>query len=1246
MSAISYNRSSVTPGVAGTVTWAYTGPDFVDTYTVTATLVFVVNNEYYFGYIKDIVSSTASRNGSVNVTITQAELNNAISDSGGTPTANTSFTVRFYVADTDWIVEDYTSYPVDQAVSAPSAVTLSKSSAGPSEAITLSWSGASAGWRNNITGYQIYRATSANGSYSLLKTVSTSATSGSTSVDAPSTNGGVYYYKVLTLGTISNSGQSSAAPSVTVSYSAPTIGTLSANKTHVTGGNVTLSWSGSAGTNNPITTYHVYQGNTKYGETTGTSMSVPASTTEGGTVTYKVYAIGAYSNSQASNTVTIYTITGVSAPTLVSCTPAAPEPEGTVRIEWSGASGGSYNNIAGYSIYVKETESDSYTLLTTVNSTSSSGYIEVTAPATMGAQRWYQVATIGEYSSSGRSTATGSFSVLVYAQHQPPTNLALTAYTAVQSQQVTLSWDTAIAGSGNTITGYEVYRSTSPIEGFVSIGTTSTLAMVVTAPSSAGAIYYYRVKTLASNSDYNSTLSNEYVALQTDADVITDYSVPVSAAFHTAVKNGNPQEIKIHFIEDDEDFFGADITSDGLHYETYFCSEKDLTIGLTPSANVSFTLFNDDGRLNSMHWGKFTVDIGVHLSANEIEWARLGVFYADRPRRVYTREVEVSGVDAMAYLCEKSTANMSITFPITLADLLDAVCTFAGIEHRITGFLNQGRTLTEEDDVYQYTTVREVLGFIAEAACANAMIAYDGKLIFGWLNETNVLLTSSDYSYCATDEYTVHPINKLQIRNSDNDIGVIVGTGTNGYVIQENPCLVFSSNAEGQTPAKTIYDRLSAVAAYVPMELEWFGDWSYRPGDVINVNYDGIVYRLPIFHMSLDWLGSAIIGVESTGNEYRAEMTAQNRESYQIGRKLTEIKKTIDGIQIQVSEYSGGNDYYTLIEQNSREIEALASSVENIESDTGYLEERVNQAELNVSPTAIVSTVRSSVAYQNDLGEKVNVATLISEINQSAEGVSISGEKINLKGTITANGYFQILQDGTMKAVNADISGTLKAGNWTFSTNGGVYQSGSNTARISVSGDTAIYRTQGLNAQYGADADHTTTIQGNYVKLFCEDAGYGVLVCNSDSRNLGTIDYEDPTLICDKASNGEADNSWTGSKGNIGTRLYRWDIGWIKLIHTSAQWTVSSRTQKHDISSLPEMGDIIDRLEPVQFTYNWETKPTFGLILEDTAEVLPEICALPGENEEGSLNYIALIPVLLKEVQSLRKRIKYLESGM
>ncbi len=303
------------------------------------------------------------------------------------------------------------------ACGAPTAVSVGANNVAPSASVTLSWSGASAGTGNAITGYQIYRATSAAGTYSLLNTVSTSAGSGSVAVAAPTSSGSSYYYKVLTVGTVSgySSGQSSAYATLTCSFSAPTAPTTvtiagqAANGYGSAGQQfIVLAWSGGKpGTNNPITGHLLYRNGVLLAINTSTDASanwyITAEASPGSSASYHIITKGQYSNSAASVTRLLFTYGHPTAPASVSVSQPAANAGAAVTLSWSDAAAGSYNDIAGYDVYRATTASGTYTLLTSVSSATGSGSCTVNANTTAGAGYYYKVITKGTRSNSGMS---------------------------------------------------------------------------------------------------------------------------------------------------------------------------------------------------------------------------------------------------------------------------------------------------------------------------------------------------------------------------------------------------------------------------------------------------------------------------------------------------------------------------------------------------------------------------------------------------------------------------------------------------------------------------------------------------------------------------------------------------------------------------------------------------------------------------------------------------------------------------
>ena len=105
---------------------------------------------------------------------------------------------------------------------------------------------------------------------------------------------------------------------------------------------------------------------------------------------------------------------------------------------------------------------------------------------------------------------------------------------------------------------------------------------------------------------------------------------------------------------------------------------------------------------------------------------------------------------------------------------------------------------------------------------------------------------------------------------------------------------------------------------------------------------------------------------------------------------------------------------------------------------------------------------------------------------------------------------------------------------------------------------------------------------------------------------------------------------------------------YITDVYYSDLHQTSSLAVKKEIRRMEPVGEKLDELEPVTFVYkkDAEGRKRHGLIWEDTVRVLPEICAGNEDTpaEERTINYMELVPMLLKEVQELRARVRMLEA--
>ncbi len=385
------------------------------------------------------------------------------------------------------------------ACSPPTTLNLSKTSAGKSEEVTLSWSGAKAGKNNPITGYKVYHSTSVSGIYYLIgETTSTSFT-----VVSSPTNDTYRYYRVVTVGTVSgfDSERSAASPGLRTLWTDPRVtnvrldGSLNAAYS-LTSNALTLTWTGTNGTNNEIQSYTILRNGSVFKTgVTGTSYSVNAPASSGSSFYFSVRAIGPSSNSSDVNSPTVYAYVRASAPTSVSLEDDNVAPGAMVKLSWSGAkSGGTYNAINGYEVYRATSASGSYTLVgSKISSTATSGNVNVEARAQNGTSYFYKVVTCGARADSDKSSATAQLTTHYTAPSV--TDLAMAEGYILPGSTTTMTWN-GTNGENNPIVSYTVsqddvvYRS----------GLTSK-SLSVPAPDTAGENYKYAVRAIGQHSD-------------------------------------------------------------------------------------------------------------------------------------------------------------------------------------------------------------------------------------------------------------------------------------------------------------------------------------------------------------------------------------------------------------------------------------------------------------------------------------------------------------------------------------------------------------------------------------------------------------------------------------------------------------------------------------------------------------------------------------------------------------------------
>ena len=93
--------------------------------------------------------------------------------------------------------------------------------------------------------------------------------------------------------------------------------------------------------------------------------------------------------------------------------------------------------------------------------------------------------------------------------------------------------------------------------------------------------------------------------------------------------------------------------------------------------------------------------------------------------------------------------------------------------------------------------------------------------------------------------------------------------------------------------------------------------------------------------------------------------------------------------------------------------------------------------------------------------------------------------------------------------------------------------------------------------------------------------------------------------------------------------------------------TASDSRLKHDIVDAPDAASLIDAIQVRSFKWNSDnSEQRYGMVAQELLEVAPEAVSQPADPDDMmGVDYSKLVPMLVKEIQSLRARVAQLEGN-
>ena len=403
------------------------------------------------------------------------------------------------------------------------------------------------------------------------------------------------------------------------------------------------------------------------------------------------------------------------------------------------------------------------------------------------------------------------------------------------------------------------------------------------------------------------------------------------------------------------------------------CDEQELRFGCCNASSFEIKVLDT---IENFKGKKMKVS---SLLAGQDEPYQLGEYkvYSDKPTadRLYK---DIVAYDAMYDIlnAEVSRWYNSLAFPMKLRQFRNSFCAYVGVEQEEITLVNDDMVIEKTIDPEELPG-KTVIEAICEINGCFGHIGRNGKLRYVVLEQMIEGLYPADELYPADDLYPADPmgttevsrnnyiscqyedfivqhIDKLQIRQEENDIGAIAGTGDNCYIIEDNFLVYGKSAADLQTIADNVLSVIGVVW-YRPAQVEARGNPCLEVGD-------GILLHTTREDVYTYILQRTLKGIQALRDSYTAE-----GEEYRTGQ--------VNGLQKQIIQLKG---------------------------KTNVLTRTVDETRLEMKDINQNLSTQISINAQQIL-TKVSKDNIVSEINQTAESIKIKAERIDLVGIVNAD---------------------------------------------------------------------------------------------------------------------------------------------------------------------------------------------------------------------------------------------------
>lgn len=325
---------------------------------------------------------------------------------------------------------------------------------------------------------------------------------------------------------------------------------------------------------------------------------------------------------------------------------------------------------------------------------------------------------------------------------------------------------------------------------------------------------------------------------------------------------------------------------------------------------------------------------------------------------------------------------------LTAKDVLEAICEINGVFGKMS-----------RDDVFIYVELKPF-----SRGLFPSKTLYPNSSLFPRKpgNVDTRRLEMGEYKTLQVGDTNFEQITKLQIRQSEDDIGYIAGDDTGvTYIIQGNFLTYSSGTEELKTIANNVLSKISKVI-FNPVNITLQGNPCVETGDTIRIiDTNNNVYKSYVLQRTLTGIQMIMDSIISEGDQSLAEVNGIHHDILKLQGKTNELSRLIEGTSSILNDYAKG----------------LKSEIA----------QKTDSIKLDVSKS-FAATDDTIKKVQADLELKIGKDEndqIISMINASADVINLTGNRLTL-----GSDNCTITKDGTITAKNALLSGSFKCGDY------------------------------------------------------------------------------------------------------------------------------------------------------------------------------------------------------------------------